>query len=267
MAPKITPVTLQEMKKKGDKIAVLTCYDASMARLLNAQDIDVILVGDSVGNVKMGHESTLPVTLEDMLLYTKAVKRGNARALLVADMPFLTYEISPKEAVKHAGVLVKSGGAEAVKVEGGDDILPAVEAMIRAKIPVMGHLGLTPQSVLKLGGYKVQGKTPPEADKILEQARRLEQAGVFSIVLEAVPAGLAEKITKTLSIPTVGIGAGAGCDGQVLVLDDMLGLSDGNLPKFVKKYASLRDQAAKAVKEYRDDVKNGRFPQKGNTYE
>lgn len=254
------------MKRRGEKIVALTCYDASMARLLDAAEIDVLLVGDSVGNVKMGHASTIPVTLEDMLLYTRAASRGGRRALLTADMPFLTYEMDPAEAVKNAGVLVKAGGAEAVKVEGGDDILPSVKALVKARIPVMGHLGLTPQSYLKLGGYRVQGKTASEADKILTQAKRLEAAGVFAIVLEAVPAALGKKITRALKIPTIGIGAGADCDGQVLVLDDMLGLGDGASPKFVKRYAELRKAAVRAVRAYRADVKSGRFPGPENQY-
>lgn len=266
MPTKVTTSTLREMKKRGEPIAVLTCYDASMARLLDAESIDVVLVGDSVANVKMGHGSTIPVTLEDMLLYTRAVARGNRRALLVADMPFLSYEMNPVAAVKHAGILVKSGGAEAVKVEGGDDILPSVKALVKARIPVMGHLGLTPQSYLKLGGYRVQGKTSSEADKILKQAKRLEASGIFALVLEAIPAELGKRISRALKIPTIGIGAGRDCDGQVLVLDDMLGLGDGLVPKFVKRYAGLRKAAVRAVRDYRADVKAKRFPGKEHQY-
>jgi 3-methyl-2-oxobutanoate hydroxymethyltransferase len=266
MKNKTTVTTLLEMKERGEKIAVLTCYDASMARLLNGEAIDVILVGDSVGNVKMGHTSTIPVTVGDMLVYTRAVAKGNERALLVADMPFLSYETDAEQAVKNAGVLVKFGGAEAVKLEGGDDVLPSAKALVKARIPVMGHLGLTPQSVLKLGGYRVQGKTPADADKIFQQAKRLESAGVFAIVLEAIPSALAKRITRALKIPTIGIGAGLDCDGQVLVLDDMLGLGDGNAPKFVKRYAELRSAAARAVRNYRADVKSKRFPGKEHQY-
>jgi 3-methyl-2-oxobutanoate hydroxymethyltransferase len=264
---KVTPRALLEMKRRNDKIVALTCYDASMARLLNEQEVDVVLVGDSVGNVKLGYESTLPVTVEEMLIYTKAVKRGNARALLVADMPFLSYEIDPRDAVRQAGRLVKDGGAEAVKVEGAKHILPSIKAMVKAKIPVMGHLGLTPQSILALGGYRVQGRRPREARDMAVQAKQLEAAGVFSLVLEAVPSALARRITRSLSIPTIGIGAGTDCDGQVLVLDDLLGLGDGTPPKFVKRYASLRPLAALAVQAYRQDVKEKRFPAKEHTYD
>jgi 3-methyl-2-oxobutanoate hydroxymethyltransferase len=264
---KITAPSLAAFKARREKFAVLTCYDASMARLLDEAGVEAILVGDSVGNVKMGHGNTLPVSLEDMLVYTKAARRGAARALLTADMPFLTYETSPRDAVRNAGRLVKEGGAEAVKLEGGDaPALAAVRAVARVKIPVMAHLGLTPQSLLKLGGYRVRGKTPAEAEELLGQAKALEAAGAFALVLEAVPAALARRVTESLSIPTIGIGAGPHCDGQVLVLDDMLGLSDGEPPRFVRRYASLRAAAARAVRAYRDDVKAGRFPRKEHTY-
>lgn len=265
-AHKVTTATLREMKKQGDKIVTLTCYDASMARLLNEQAVDVVLVGDSVGNVKLGYENTLPVTLAEMVLHAQAVKRGNGRALLVADVPFLTYEYDPREAVRTVGRLIKEGGAEAVKVEGAVDVLPSIQAMIKANIPVMGHLGLTPQAVNRLGGYKVQGRTGAEAKRILDQAKLLERTGVFALVLEAVPADLAKRVTRALKIPTIGIGAGPHCDGQVLVLDDMLGLSQGPYPRFVKTYASLRQDAARAVAQFRADVKAGRFPEKAQTY-
>ncbi|HOW27601.1 MAG TPA: 3-methyl-2-oxobutanoate hydroxymethyltransferase [Elusimicrobiota bacterium] len=264
---KMTVSTLQKMKQKKEKICVLTCYDASMARLLDQEGVDVILVGDSVGNVKMGHENTIPVTVDDMLHYTRAVKRGNTHALLVADMPFLSYETDPKEAVRNAGRLIKDGGAEAVKVEGGLEVAPSIKAMVQTNIPVMGHLGLTPQAVNKLGGYKVQGKTPAEADRIVTQAKILEGAGVFAIVLEAVPPSVAQAVTEKVSVPTIGIGAGPHCDGQVLVLDDMLGLSERTPPKFVKRYASLRDLATAAVRGYKEDVQRGRFPSKEHTYD
>lgn len=264
---KVTAADLRDMKKRKEKIVALTCYDAPMARLLNEQGVDVVLVGDSVANVKLGYENTLPVTIEEMLHHVRAVKRGNSRALLVADMPFLSYEMDPREAVKQVGRLVKQGGAEAVKVEGGRAVLPSVKALSAANIPVMGHLGLTPQAIHRLGGYRVQGKTPRDAERILADARALEAAGVFALVLEAVPAALARRVTRALSIPVIGIGAGPGCDGQVLVLDDMLGLSEGPVPRFVKAYASLRPAAAAAVRRYRDDVKAGRFPGPGNVYD
>ncbi|MBI4397303.1 MAG: 3-methyl-2-oxobutanoate hydroxymethyltransferase [Elusimicrobia bacterium] len=263
---KITIATLQEMKKSKEKIVALTCYDASMARLLNEESVDLLLVGDSVANVKLGYEHTLPVTLEEMLHHTRAVKRGNSRALLVADMPFLTYEYDSKHAVRSVGRLIKEGGAEAVKVEGGESILPSIKALIHANVPVMGHLGLTPQAINRLGGYRVQGRTPQDADRILRQARILEETGVFTLVLEAVPAELAKRVTESLSIPVIGIGAGPDCDGQILVLDDLLGLGEGPVPKFVKTYASLRGEAARAVRHFRDDVKSGKFPQPEQTY-
>lgn len=263
---KVTTATLLEMKRGGDKIVALTCYDASMARLLDEQKIDVALVGDSVGNVKLGYENTLPVTADEMLHHARAVRRGIARALLVVDMPYLTYENDPKEAVRNAGRLVKEGGAEGVKVEGGLEIVPSIKAMVQTNIPVMGHLGLTPQAIHRLGGYRVQGRSPQDAEKMVTQARILEGAGIFALVLEAVPAALAKEITRKVSVPTIGIGAGPNCDGQILVLDDLLGLSEGPAPKFVKRYASLRADAARAVRQFRDDVRKNKFPRPQNTY-
>jgi 3-methyl-2-oxobutanoate hydroxymethyltransferase len=266
MNEKVTTRTLRDMKGRGVKITALTCYDASMARLLNAAGMDVLLVGDSVGNVKLGYENTLPVTLDDMLLHTRAVNRGNSRALLVADMPFLTYEFDPVDAVRAVGRLVKEGGAEAVKVEGGENILPSVEALLRTNIPVMGHLGLTPQSVHRFGGYRVQGRVTADADRILAEAKLLEKAGVFAVVLEGIPSSLGERITRELAIPTIGIGAGPACDGQILVLDDLLGLTEGTPPKFVKAYAALRAEAERAVRAYGEDVRSGRFPSAEHGY-
>jgi 3-methyl-2-oxobutanoate hydroxymethyltransferase len=263
---KITTATLREMKKKKEKIVALTCYDAPMARLLDRAGVDVALVGDSVANVKLGYGNTLPVTLEEMLHHVRAAKRGNSRALFVADMPFLTYEFDPVEAVRAAGRFIKEGGAEAVKVEGGEDILPSVRAMVRANIAVMGHLGLTPQAVNRLGGYPVQGRDPSGARWIKAQAKLLEAAGVFALVLESVPVALARQLTQSLSIPTIGIGAGSACDGQILVLDDMLGLGDRPVPRFVKRYADLNAEATRAVIRYRDDVRRGAFPAAEQTY-
>jgi 3-methyl-2-oxobutanoate hydroxymethyltransferase len=267
MPPKITTLTLQKMKKERRKITALTCYDASMAKLLNACGVDVVLVGDSVGNVRLGYGNTLPVTLEEMAVHTRAARRGNSTSLLVSDMPFLSYELDAAEAARAAGRLVKSGGAEAVKLEGaGPAILKSIRRILSANIPVMGHVGLTPQSVHRLGGYRVQGRDKKSAQATLSGALALEKTGVFAIVLEAVPADLAARITRRLKIPTIGIGAGAGCDGQILVIDDMLGLSEGPAPRFVKQYAALRRQAGDAVKRYCRDVRSGNFPGREHTY-
>lgn len=265
-SPKITTSRLLEMKQKGRKITALTAYDAPTAKLLNEAEIDVILVGDSVGNVKLGYENTIPVTVEEMLHHVKAVCRGNSKSLVVADMPFLSYELDPKEAARHAGRLIKEGGAEAVKLEGGIEIASTVKELLRVNIPVMGHLGLTPQAIHRLGGYKVQGRRPEDAEKMITDAKILEGAGVFSIVLEAIPTALAEEITQKVSVPTIGIGAGVGCDGQILVVDDMLGMTDGPTPKFVKRYAELRSQMLGAVKRYAEDVRKTDFPGPDHTY-
>jgi 3-methyl-2-oxobutanoate hydroxymethyltransferase len=263
---KVTTATLQDMKKKGDKIVMLTGYDYPMAKMLNEANIDAILVGDSMGMVKLGFDSTLPVTVDDILYHCKSVRRGNTRALLVADMPFMSFEVSPDEAIANAGKLVKFGGAEGVKIEGGIEIIGTITALINAKIPVMGHIGLTPQSINLLGGFRVQGKDDIAAQKIIETAVALEKAGVFALVLECVPEKLAAEISRTLSIPTIGIGAGVHCDGQVLVTDDMLGLFAEFKPKFVKRYADLRPLILIALKQYAADVKNGEFPGIENTY-
>lgn len=257
---KVTTTKLVEMKQKGVKITMLTAYDAPTAKLCNEAGVDVILVGDSVGMVKLGYESTIPVTVEEILHHTKAVKRGNSRALIVADMPYLSYELDPREAARHAGRLIKEGGAHAVKLEGGIEIAPAIKELLKANIPVMGHLGLTPQAVNRLGGYKVQGRRPQEAEKMLTDARILEGAGIFALVLECVPDKLAGEITRKLGVPTIGIGAGAHCDGQVLVVDDMLGLSEGAPLKFVKRYADLRTQVLSAMQSYVREVRAESFP-------
>ncbi|MGA2090066.1 MAG: 3-methyl-2-oxobutanoate hydroxymethyltransferase [Endomicrobiales bacterium] len=263
---KVTTTTLQAMKKASDKIVVLTGYDCPMAKMLNDAGIDVILVGDSMGMVKLGFDSTLPVTLEDILYHCKSVRRGNTRAMLVADMPFMSYEVSEDEAIANAGKLVKFGGAEGVKIEGGMEIVGTIKALINAKIPVMGHIGLTPQSINMIGGFRVQGKDDLAAKNLLETAVALENAGVFAIVLECVPERLAAEITQTVKIPTIGIGAGAHCDGQVLVTDDMLGLFVEFKPKFVKRYAELRLLILNALKQYALEVKKGEFPGVENTY-
>lgn len=264
---KVTPPSLREMKKRGEKIAALTAYDAAMARLLNEQGVDVVLVGDSAANVKLGYGNTLPVTMEEMLMLTRAVRRGNGRALLTADMPFWSYEHDLREAVRQAGRFIKEGGAEAVKLEGASpEVLKAVKTLTGANVPVMGHVGLTPQSVNRLGGYRVQGRQPAAARAILAQARALERAGAFAVVLEAVPAALARAVTKALKVPTIGIGAGPSCDGQILVLDDLLGLTPSPRPRFVRAYAELRAASAKAVAAWRSDVKGGKFPGPAETY-
>lgn len=256
----VTTTKLVEMKQRGVKIAAVTAYDAPTAKLVNEAGADVVLVGDSVGMVKLGYESTIPVTLEEMLHHVKAVKRGNTRALLVADMPYLSYELDIKEAVRNAGRLIKEGGAQAVKLEGGLEIAPVIKEMLKVNIPVMGHLGLTPQAVNKLGGFKVQGRKPQDAEKILTDAKILEGAGVFALVLECVPAGLAREVTKKLAVPTIGIGAGAHCDGQILVSDDLWGATEGAPLKFVKRYADLRPQMLKAAQAYCKEVRDGAFP-------
>jgi len=251
---------LKEMKKRGERIVMLTAYDATMARLLDRTGIDAILVGDSLGMVVMGCENTLPVTLDVMLHHTRAVCRGVKRALVITDMPFLTYQVSAAEAVRNAGRILKEGGATAVKIEGGRPMLEAVSRLVDVGIPVMGHLGLTPQSVHRLGGFRGQARTEEEAGLLLEDARLLEAAGAFSIVLESIPEEVARRVTAELSIPTIGIGAGPHCDGQVLVSYDVFGLYDGPLPPFVKQYAQLGDQMRAAAEAYAEDVRRGRFP-------
>ena len=257
---KVTTSTLLEMKKNGEKIAALTAYDAPISKILNECGIDIVLVGDSVGNVKLGYENTIPVTIEEMLHHTKAVKRGNSSALLVADLPYLSYHFSVDEAKRNAGRLIKEGGAEAVKLEGGIEIANTVKALTDIHIPVMGHLGLTPQSIHQIGGYKMQGKSPKSAEKMVTDAKILEGAGVFAIVLECVPSDLALEITEKVSVPTIGIGAGRHSDGQILVSDDILGLTEENVPKFVKRYARLREEILKAVKNFKSEVKAKRYP-------
>ncbi|MFH1368355.1 MAG: 3-methyl-2-oxobutanoate hydroxymethyltransferase [Elusimicrobiota bacterium] len=266
MMDKITTVKLREMKRAGEKIAMLTAYDYTTAKLLNDAGIDVLLVGDSLGMVKRGYRDTLQVTVDEVVFYCKAVKNGNSRALLIADMPFMSYETSREDAVRNAGRIIKLGGAEAVKIEGGVEVVDKIKAIIAAKIPVMGHIGLTPQAVHQMGGYKVQGRSSPAARKLVNAAKQLEKAGVFSIVLECIPGILAKRITASVSVPTIGIGAGIHCDGQVLVIDDVLGLYSEMRPKFVKQYANLRRHVLKAASEYKREVKQGKFPAEENTY-
>ena len=250
---------LKEKKRRGEKIAMLPVYDATMARLLDRAGIDVFLVGDSLGMVIQGHETTLPVTLEAILHHTEAVTRGTKRALVVADMPFLSYQVSVPEAVRNAGRLIQ-GGAAAVKLEGGRPVLEVVERLVDAGIPVMGHLGLLPQHVHELSGYRMQAREPRESEQLIEDARMLETAGAFSLVLESIPADVAKTVTEVLSIPTIGIGAGPYCDGQVLVSYDAFGLNVDSVPPFVRQYADLGELMVEAARAYAEDVRQGKFP-------
>ncbi len=258
---------LLAMKRRGDRIAVLTCYDHLFARLLDASEVEVVLVGDSLGQVVLGYASTLPVTLEEMIHHAAAVRRGLARPMLVVDMPFLTYQVTEEEALRNAGRLLKEAGAEAVKLEGGDEpVVGRVRRLVSAGIPVMGHLGLVPQSVHQLGGYRVVGREAEEADRLLEQAVALQDAGCFSLVLEMVPSGLAGRITRALDIPTIGIGAGPECDGQVLVLPDMLGLNEGFRPRFLRRFGELGAACREAVAAYVEAVRAGEYPSEEESY-
>ena len=256
---RITVPEFREKKARGERIAVLTAYDATMAGLLDRGGVDALLVGDSLGMVVLGLDSTVAVTLDDMIHHTRAVVRGSSRALIIADMPFLSYQTSTADAVRNAGRLIQEGAA-AVKMEGGQPVLDAVERLVDVGIPVMGHLGLLPQSVNQIGGYRKQATTPAEADRLISDARALERAGAFAIVLESIPADVAATVTKAVKVPTIGIGAGPDCDGQVLVSYDMLGLFDGFVPSFVKQYAKLADEVVGATRSYVDEVKQQQFP-------
>ncbi len=257
---KVWPHRLREMKQRGEKIAMLTAYDAMLARTLDRAGIDVLLVGDSLGMVLLGYENTLPVTMDVMVHHTAAVSRGAERALVVADMPFLSYQVSIPEAVRNAGRLVQEGGAKGVKLEGGRAVLETVARLVEIGIPVMGHLGLTPQSVNRLGGFRRQAKSKEAARDLVEDAKALEAAGVFAIVLESIPAEVARTVSAELSIPTIGIGAGPHCDGQVLVSYDVLGLTEYSAPSFAKRYAQLGDTISEAARSYAQEVRDGRFP-------
>jgi 3-methyl-2-oxobutanoate hydroxymethyltransferase len=256
----------QRMKKDGQKIVMLTAYDYPSARLAEGAGVDVVLVGDSLGMVVLGYDSTVPVTMSDMLHHTRAARRGARDTFLITDMPFLTYQVSPAQALENAGRLVQEGGCEAVKVEGGEEIAPQVRALVRAGIPVCAHIGLTPQSATALSGYKVQGRTAEAARKLLHDALALEEAGAFMIVLECIPVQVAEMIGKRLSIPTIGIGAGAACDGQVLVFHDTLGLFERFVPKFVKQFDTLAVKAREALGSYAEEVRSGAFPGPEHTF-
>lgn len=264
---KVRVTHVLEMKRSGRPSVMVTAYDSCFAAIADASGADMILVGDSVGMTMHGMDTTLPVTMDMMVLHTRAVAKATKRAMVVADMPFMSYQASVEDAVRNAGRLVQEGGAEAVKVEGGSPrVIPVIEAIAQAGIPVMGHLGLVPQSFHALGGFRVQGRTDEQARLLEELARGQQAAGAFSIVLEAIPRALADRITKALAIPTIGIGAGAGCDGQVLVMHDLLGLSE-KPPKFVRRYVDLRAGALRAFRKYARDVRNRTFPGEAETYE
>jgi len=260
MSKQVTTRSLAERKRRGEKIVMVTAYDATFASILDKTDVDALLVGDSLGMVIQGKENTLPVTLDQMIYHTAAVSRAAKRAHVVGDMPFMSYQVSAEQAVESAGRLMQEGGAHAIKLEGGAEVVPAIERIVSAGIPVMGHIGLTPQSVHKMGGFRVQGKDSASAQRLLRDARALEQAGCYSMVLEGIPMQLAAQITERLSIPTIGIGAGAGCDGQVLVCYDLLGMAPDFSPKFLKKYDNLFDRIREAVGAFADEVREGSFP-------
>lgn len=265
--PKLAIPELVERKKRGPKLTMLTAYDVPTAQIVDRAGIDLILVGDSLGMVCLGYPDTVPVTMEEMLHHTAAVARATERAVVVGDLPFLSYQVSPEEAVRNAGRLVKEARADCVKLEGGVTQADKVEAIVRAGIPVMGHIGLTPQTATQLGGFKVQGRDPKVAKRVVEDAKALEAAGAFALVLECVPSNLAAKVTQALSIPTIGIGAGPSCDGQVLVLHDLVGLFDRFTPKFVKRYANVAEGIREAVAAYKAEVESGAFPAKEHEFE
>ncbi len=266
MDKKFTIKSFQKAKEEKRQISMLTAYDYSMAKILDSAGVDALLVGDSLGMVVQGNESTISVTLDDMIYHAKAVTRAAKRALVIVDMPFMTYHTSANEAVRNAGRLMKEGGAHAIKLEGGVEFADTVRQIVRAQIPVMGHLGMTPQSIHMFGGFKVQGKSLEQAQKIIDDAKALEEAGVLAITLECVPEELTKIITEAISIPTIGIGAGKHCDGQVLVSNDMLGMFSDFVPKFVKKYAHLSTDIEKVVKTYIEEISKGDFPQKEHTF-
>lgn len=263
---RITTAVIRDRKKKGEKITMLTAYDYPTALIVDEAGTDIILVGDSLGMVVLGYDSTLPVTMEDMIHHTKAVSRATKHAMVVGDMPFMSYQVSIEDAMYNAGRFLQEAGAQGVKLEGGREVAELTRRITSSGIPVMAHLGLTPQSVHQIGGYKIQGKEDEAAKRILEDAKILEEAGAFSIVLECVPAKLAGMITQSLSIPTIGIGAGIACDGQVLVVHDMLGMFEKFTPKFVKIYGNLNESMKDAIKQYLDEVRGGLFPENKHSF-
>jgi 3-methyl-2-oxobutanoate hydroxymethyltransferase len=261
--------TIQDFLKKkreSKKITMLTAYDYPFARIVDEAGIDAILVGDSLGMVVQGLDNTLPVTMDEMIYHTKMVSRAAKNSMVIGDMPFMSYQTGIEDAVRNAGRFLKEAGASAVKMEGGSEVAAHVRAMTKADIPVMSHIGLTPQSIHRMGGYKVQGKSEASAEKLLEEARIVEESGAFALIVEAIPLELAKKITGELSIPTIGIGAGPHCDGQVLVLHDVIGMFERFVPKFVKRYANLKDESLKAVKRYREEIEKGLFPSEDQSF-
>ncbi|WAW14909.1 3-methyl-2-oxobutanoate hydroxymethyltransferase [Peptostreptococcus equinus] len=263
---KNTVLTFKEAKKNGNKLSMITAYDYSTAKIFDEEGINSILVGDSLGMVMLGYEDTLSVTMEDMIHHTAAVSRGAKNALVVGDMPFLSYNLGIHDAVKNAGRFMKEGRADCVKLEGGKEVCDVIRAIVDAKIPVCAHIGLTPQAINALGGFKVQGKNLDSAKKLMEDALAVQEAGAFAVVIECVPDALAEKISKMLNIPTIGIGAGAGCDGQVLVYQDMLGMYSDFTPKFVKKFSDVGSQMRDGVKKYMKEVQDGTFPEEKHSF-
>ena len=264
---KMTTKKIIEKKQKGEKIVTITSYDYSFAKIVDDSDIDLILVGDSLSMVMLGYKNTLSVTMDEMIHHTKAVTRGVSNALVVGDMPFLSYKVDTPEAIKNAGRFVQEGNAEAVKVEGGTEICPIIKAIINADIEVMGHIGLTPQAIYRFGGFLVQGKTEEAAKKLIMDAINLQNAGVFSIVLESIPWQIAKLITKAVDVPTIGIGAGPYCDGQILVIHDMLGIFTEFKPKFLKYFSQIGESIRNALKDYRHEVENGKYPGLEHSYE
>ena len=263
---KLTKNTLIEMKRRSERIVALTSYDYLSTRIIDETGVDLILVGDSLGMVVLGYENTLPVTVEEIIHHLKAVTRAKPRAIVTGDLPFMSYQASVEDAVRNAGRLVKEGGAESVKLEGGERYVPVIKAIVHASIPVVGHLGLTPQSLHEFGGYKVQGKDADSAERLYRDALSLEEAGCFAIVLEGIPWQLAERITNGVGIPTIGIGAGPHCDGQVLVINDLLGIHEHPLPRFVKKYEEIGQRMRHAIQDYVEEVRGGKFPSMDHSY-
>lgn len=264
---KVTTQTVVEMKERGEKISMLTAYDFTMARIVDQAGIDVILIGDSASNVMAGFETTVPMTMEHMIYHASCVVRGVDTALVIADLPFMSYQVTSEEALVNAGRMMKEAGVHGVKLEGGKPVVKTVEKIVKAGIPVMGHLGLTPQSIYQFGTYKVRATENSEANQLVEDAKRLEEAGCFSLVLEKIPAKLAERVTSEISIPTIGIGAGAQCDGQVLVTHDMLGLNKEFKPRFLRRYADMHTSMTNAVQQYITDIKSGDFPNENEQYD
>jgi len=262
----ITIHALLKKKAEKKKITMLTAYDYPFAKIVDEAGIDAIIVGDSVGMVVQGFDNTLPVTMEDMIYHTRIVSRAVKNAMVIGDLPFMSYQTSIQEALKNAGRFLKEAGATAVKIEGGIEVAEHIRSLTKSDIPVMAHIGLTPQSIHRMGGYRVQGKTEASAKRLIEEAHGAEDAGAFSLLLEAIPVGLAKRITKELSIPTIGIGAGPHCDGQVLVLHDVLGLFERFLPKFARQYANLREEALRAIRLYKEEVEKGIFPSEDHSY-